>query len=187
MITNNIYSDEWYTDKETALRAIGILSPSTYAPVLCPFDSEKSEFVKILQNMGHPVYYGMTDFLDKPAGYYPAEYIVTNPPFSIKDQVIAKVYEYGIPATLILPLDVMGGVKRHALYAKHGQPEFYIPTRRIHYYDEMGQLRKGSSFHSIIATFNRDKGTQLELSTAVDKGGTPYDFVRENDTTYPHA
>jgi hypothetical protein len=65
------------------------------------------------------------------------------------------VYEYGLKAVLVLPIDALGGVKRHELYKEYGYPSVYVPSRRIAYYDEAGALRKGSSFHSVIMTFNQ--------------------------------
>ena len=54
-ITKNVYSDEWYTSQETVDIAIALLEPKTNAVILCPFDSDKSLFVKTLLAMGHEV------------------------------------------------------------------------------------------------------------------------------------
>ena len=121
-ITKNVYSDEWYTGQETVDIAIKLLNPEPNSLILCPFDSDKSLFVKTL---------------------------------SIKDKVIKKVFEYGLKTVLIMPIDALGGVKRHEMYKEYGYPSVYVPSRRIAYYDEAGQLRKGSSFHSVIMTFNQ--------------------------------
>ena len=86
--------------------------------------------------MGHEVIYGIQDFIDGPLRQ--CDYIITNPPFSIKDKVIEKVYEYAVKTVLILPIDALGGVKRHSLYKRHGYPGVYVPSRRIAYYDGGG-------------------------------------------------
>jgi hypothetical protein len=151
-ITKNVYSDEWYTSQDTVDIAIRLLEPKANAVILCPFDSDKSLFVKTLTGMGHEVIYGIQDFIDGPMRQ--CDYIITNPPFSIKDKVIKKVYEYAVKTVLILPIDALGGVKRHSLYKTHGYPSVYVPSRRIAYYDGGGRLRKGSSFHSVIMSFN---------------------------------
>jgi hypothetical protein len=152
-ITKNVYSDEWYTSQETVDIAIELLDPEPNSLILCPFDSENSLFVKTLQAMEHTVIYGIQDFID--GQFHIADYIITNPPFSIKDQIIRKVYEYGLKSVLVLPIDALGGVNRHNLYREYGYPSVYVPSRRIAYYDEAGELRKGSSFHSVIMTFNQ--------------------------------
>jgi hypothetical protein len=105
-ITKNVYSDEWYTTQKTVNLAITLLDPKPYSRILCPFDSDKSLFVQTLQNQGHEVLHGMKDFLEVD---YKCDYIVTNPPFSIKDKVIQRVFDYGVKTVLIMPIDAMGG------------------------------------------------------------------------------
>jgi hypothetical protein len=154
-ITGNTYSDEWYTDSETVWTAISILQPKQGSVILCPFDSDKSEFVKELKGRGFTVLHGMQNFLSDTK--FHCDYIMTNPPFSIKDKVIEKVYEYGVPTLLILPLDSLGGVKRTTMYQKHGKPFVVIPPRRISFYDENYVKREGSSFHSVYMVFNDNR------------------------------
>ena len=150
-ITKNVYSDEWHTSQETVNLAIELLNPKPKSIILCPFDSVRSLFVNTLRERGHVVVHGMTDFLEFS---YPCHYIITNPPFSIKDKVIQRVFDYGVKSVLIMPIDAMGGVKRHQMYQAHEYPRIYMPARRIQYFDKTGQIQKGSSFHSIIMTFN---------------------------------
>jgi hypothetical protein len=96
---------------------------------------------------------------------YHCDYIITNPPFSIKDRVIQRVYDYGVKSVLIMPIDAMGGVKRHSMYAQHGYPLIYMPARRISYFDESGAIKKGSSFHSIIMTFNHGEQSSIKWAS----------------------
>jgi hypothetical protein len=152
-ITGPIYSDEWYTCQQTVDIAIKLLDPEPNSLILCPFDSENSLFVKTLEAMEHTVIYGIDDFID--GQFRLADYIITNPPFSIKDKVIKKVYEYGLKAVLVMPLDALGGVKRHEMYKEYGYPSVYIPSRRISYIGGEGNVIKGPSFHSVIMTFNQ--------------------------------
>lgn len=158
-ITKNVYSDEWYTSQDTVNLAIGLLDPKPQSVILCPFDSDQSLFVKTLKEHGHTVLHGMTNFLE--ADYH-CDYIITNPPFSVKDKVIERVFAYGVKAVLILPIDAMGGVKRHAMYAANEYPKTYMPSRRIAYFDESGEVKKGSSFHSIIMTFNHGEQSSIQ-------------------------
>lgn len=69
MINNNItksaYSDEWYTSRATVESMLDIFPCNPQDVVLCPFDSEKSQFVKVLQERGHKVIYGIRDFLER--------------------------------------------------------------------------------------------------------------------------
>ena len=153
-ITHNNYSDEWYTDQTTVDKCLELLMPKIGSTIMCPFDSQDSLFVKTLLNKSYNVIYNINDYL---TNNYEYDYLVTNPPFSVKDLVIEKVYKDNKPTVLILPIDSLGGVKRHLLYQKYGYPNIYIPTRRINYYDKNWKKRKGSNFHSILMTFNHSE------------------------------
>jgi hypothetical protein len=155
LMASATYSDEWYTDEETVNKAIGILQPKPRSVIMCPFDSDKSLFVQILKEHGHTVLYGMSNFLE--THNYQFDYLITNPPFSLKDAVISQVYKYGKPSLLMLPLDVLGGIKRRTMYAEHGYPFFVIPARRIGYYDQNMVKRPAANFLSVYAVFNTDK------------------------------
>lgn len=68
------------------------------------------------------------DFLtmDAPRPY---DVIVTNPPFTVKDGVIARCYEIGKPWALLLPLTALEGQFRQYLYRKHGVQVLVMPKR----------------------------------------------------------
>jgi hypothetical protein len=136
---SSTYSDEWYTDQDTVDKAIRYLQIKPKSRVICPFDSDKSLFVQTLQKQGHFTMFGMTDFLH--STHY-------------EDAVMETVYQYGKPGLLMLPLDILGGVKRAALYANYGAPKVIVPTRRISYFDSNYVKRKASNFHSVYALFN---------------------------------
>lgn len=157
-ITKNVYSDEWFTDQETVDKCLKFLSPTKGSTVMCPFDSADSLFVKTLKRQNFDVIFGINDFLSNDYSY---DYLVTNPPFSIKDDVIHKIFESKKPSVLILPLDSLGGVKRHWLYRQYEYPQIYIPTRRISYYDQNWVKKKGANFHSVILKFNHNKQSEL--------------------------
>jgi hypothetical protein len=161
-ITSNNYSDEWYTDQPTVDKCLELLSPTPGSIVMCPFDSKDSLFVKTLLKKGYQVIHSITDYLTNDYEY---DYLVTNPPFSIKDSVIEKVFQSGKRAVLILPLDSLGGVKRHSLYQQYQYPHIYIPTRRVSYYDQSWKKREGSNFHSVIMTFNHNEESKVLWET----------------------
>ena len=154
-ITGNFYSDEWYTDQKTVDLCWELLDVKKEDIICCPFDSEKSLFVQKALANGNKVIYNIRDFVDSTKYEYTK--LITNPPFSIKDAVIETVYKYGKPSALILPLDSIGGVKRHSIYSEYTEPVVYIPTKRINYFDKNWIKKQGSNFHSIITLFNQNK------------------------------
>ena len=162
-LTAKAYSDEWHTTADVVNKVIELLQPKGI--ICCPFDTASSQFVKQGANHGK-VLFGMRDWLDAAYDY---DYLMTNPPFSIKNAVIERVLKSGKPSALILPLDSLGGVKRHHLFSEYGYPAIYIPTRRLSYYDEKGNRRTNANFHSIIALFNTpDKDLIFEKKLSTD-------------------
>lgn len=94
----------------------------------------KGNLVKRLLQAGHVVtssdiLHGC-DFLtaDIPPG---VEVIVTNPPYSIKNQWIERCYELGLPFALLLPLSALESKRRQAQWAKG--LEIVFPAGRIHF------------------------------------------------------
>ena len=71
------------------------------------------------------------DFLkDKPN--FDFDLIVTNPPYTLKDDFLKKCYEYSKPFALLLPLTALEGVKRNEMFRKYGI-ELLVFDRRINY------------------------------------------------------
>lgn len=59
------------------------------------------------------------DFL-KDTPKFSFDMIITNPPYSQKDQFLEKCYSYKKPFALLLPLTALEGVKRGQLFRKYG-------------------------------------------------------------------
>lgn len=157
-ITSHLKTDEWYSPKSIVELMYNLLNPKANSSIICPFDTDKSNFVKIGMEQGYKVQYGMTDWLEADYDY---DYLITNPPFSIKDQVIEKCLKSSKPSALVLPIDAMGGKRRHELYRQYGYPTIYVPSRRINYISIDGLQTKANHFHSIILIFNDPLGSRL--------------------------
>jgi hypothetical protein len=97
----------------------------------------KGNLVGALKEAGYPVvasdlYVGETraDFLiDGPPNF---DCVVTNPPFSLKDEFLARCYLLGKPFALLLPITALGGVRRQTMYRKHGLQVLML-GRRVHF------------------------------------------------------
>ena len=106
-LITGLKSDEWYTPLETVKTMLEIFPPPKGARVLLPFDTEKSNFTKVITQDYDPfAIYGITDFL---TNQYEFDYLITNPPYSNKDKIIARCIETGKPCVLVLPIDTLGG------------------------------------------------------------------------------
>lgn len=100
-------SDEWYTPIETVKTMLNVFPPKAGDKILLPFDTDKSNFTKIVTRDYDPLaVYGINDFLTKD---YEFDYLITNPPYSNKDEIIARCIETGRPCALVLPIDALGG------------------------------------------------------------------------------
>ena len=157
-VTKNVKSDEWYTPIDAVTKCFELLNLDISTSIMCPYDDEKSNFVKYARNLGHKVIFGVTDYLECDYDY---DAVITNPPFSIKDKVIERVLKSGKPSALLMPIDSLGGVARRKMFYNYGYPSIYVPMKRINYVDGTGLSRKAANFHSIIMLLNRDAAPQL--------------------------
>jgi hypothetical protein len=85
-----------------------------------------------------------SDFFDTqlPNG---ADFIVTNPPYKLKDKFLQRCYDLGVPFALLLPITALGGMKRSKMFRDYGV-EILVPDTRINFiYPNAG---KSSWFHS---------------------------------------
>lgn len=85
------------------------------------------------------------NFLTQTLGEHAFDIIITNPPFSKKDQFLKRCYWTGKPFALLLPLTALGAQQRVDLYNKNGI-QVIIPNRRINYIVPSG--KKSNWFHS---------------------------------------
>ena len=153
-------TDEWYTDEATARKCFELLEAPIGSRVLLPFDTQKSVFVQIANELGLKPIYGITDFID--GGEYECDFICTNPPFSLKNRVIERCFEYGKKSVLVMPLDVIGGLTRRKIYQKYELPKVWLPAGRISYFDENWTKRPSSNFHSVLLILNHRQMPSLD-------------------------
>ena len=99
--------DEYYTPSILVKPILEYMKPNSI--VWCPFDTKDSEFVILLNEAGHKVIYshiwlGQDFFLYEPENY---DYIISNPPFTRKLEVLERLYELGKPFAMILGLPIL--------------------------------------------------------------------------------
>ena len=99
--------DEYYTPRILVEPIIEYIKPNS--TVWCPFDTEDSEFVLCLKENNINVVYSHIwddkDFFEyEPESY---DYIISNPPFSIKLKVLERLYKLNKPFAMILGLPIL--------------------------------------------------------------------------------
>ena len=150
----NKESDEYYTPKEAVIPIIKYLKKEMV--VWCPFDTEDSEYVKCIQANGNKVIFSHIDNGENFFSFEPKErydVIISNPPFSLKDDILKRLDKLNKPFAILLPLPTLQGQKRFE-YLKGC--EALIFDKRINFYNdkEHKTMVKGVAFASIYICKN---------------------------------
>lgn len=141
-------SDECYTPKYAVLPVLEFIKKEWI--VWCPFDTPQSQFVKVIQGNGNPV---ISSHLEQGKDFFqyePKKYdiIISNPPYSIKDQVIERCYQLNKKFMLLMPLPSLQGKFRYNFFVKG--VELIVFDGRICYFKAgySNSLQMGNSFAS---------------------------------------
>ena len=142
-------SDEVYTPDYAVKPILKYLKPNS--TIWCPFDTEDSEYVKIFKEAGYKVIYSHIDNGQNFFEFEPKEdydVIISNPPFSIKDNILQRLTELKKPYAMLMPLPALQGQKRFK-YLKGSQALIF--DKRINYFKDYKtkEIQKGVSFASI--------------------------------------
>ena len=138
-------TDEWYTP-ESAITPIIQHLPSG-SIIWCPFDKEESNFVKVLRENGYTVESSHIDNKDEDFfNYEPFEWdiIVSNPPYSIRNDILKRVFSFGKPFALLMNTNgLFDSQVRWDLFSKNDFSLFYLKGR-VNYMKEYGKVEKSS-------------------------------------------
>lgn len=92
-------SDEWYTPVEAVHAIESFVKP--FYKVWCPFDTEDSQFVKILGGTHQVIYSHIKTGQDFFETKIDCDVIVSNPPFSKRNEVYERLFELGKPFAMV--------------------------------------------------------------------------------------
>lgn len=130
-------NDEFYTPEYAVEPILKYLNPNSN--ILCPFDTADSNYVKILRDQGHSVTYKHIlkgeDFfkMDRPEGY---DYIISNPPYSKKTEVLEKLFNWKIPFAMLLGVaGIFESKTRFSLFRDNEFEVMYF-NKRISYFKD---------------------------------------------------
>lgn len=119
----------------------------------CCLGTDKSNFVKYCCNNNIECKYNIRDFMTND---YECDWIISNPPYSNKDEIIERCIDIGKPTILLLPIESLGGLRRHKAY-RRTKLNIYIPERRIAFISKSGDMSKSAAHHSIYLGLNFDE------------------------------
>ncbi len=117
------------------------------AVIWCPFDLQKSNYVKVFAAAGYEVLYSHIDTGENFFFYEPDEpydIIISNPPFSIKDDILRRLEEIGKPYAILLPLPSWQGQSRFE-YLKNSESIHF--NKRVKFLKD-GEVKTSPAFAS---------------------------------------
>lgn len=127
-------NDEYYTPDYAVRPLIKYLKPNS--TVWCPFDTEESEYVKVLSKEGfnviHTHIFNGEDFfeIDVPE----CDYIISNPPYSLKGMVFDKLYKIGKPFAMLVNFQGLFDHKDRFELFKSNRVELLYLSPRVNYF-----------------------------------------------------
>lgn len=128
-------NDEFYTPEYAITPLLKYLSPNSN--IWCPFDTAQSNFVKLLTANGHKVYNShINDNRDFFSANVPEhiDYIISNPPYSLKTKVFDRLFDIGIPfAMLVGVVGIFESQERFSMFKNHSFEIMYF-NKRISYF-----------------------------------------------------
>lgn len=141
-------SDEYYTPSNAITPLVKYVSKENI--IWCPFDKENSKYVQIFLRNGNRVIFSHIDSGKNFFYYSPDKYdiIISNPPFSCKDDILKRLEELQKPYAMLFPLPTLQGQKRFP-YLQGKQALIF--DKRVNFYQDEGYTKivKGVSFASI--------------------------------------
>ena len=98
----NSHNDEFYTPLYAIKPILEFIPPSV--KVWCPFDTEQSLFVKELSKTNEVVYSSLLNGQNFFETEVPenTKYIISNPPYSLKTEVLERLFKFDIPFAMLL-------------------------------------------------------------------------------------
>lgn len=108
MYRNMNKQDEYYTPARGVEPILKYLKPNS--TIWAPFDKEWSQFVQVLSAAGHKVIFTHLDTGQDFLTYEPDfeyDYIISNPPYSIKNEIMIKLFELNKPFAMLIGVQAL--------------------------------------------------------------------------------
>lgn len=137
-------SDEWYTPYYAVEPIIKYLKPKS--TIWCPFDLPQSNYVKCLKENGFKVIHSHIDegkdfFIEEVPE---CDYIVSNPPYSRKDDVLERLIEINKPFAMLFNVSGLFDSKRRFELLSANPIEVLYIYPRIDFFNFDGRGEKSS-------------------------------------------
>lgn len=144
-----IKQDEYYTP-DYAVTPILEYIPKNKT-VWCPFDTIESNYVKILKENGYNVVFSHIDdgscFFET---FKECDYIISNPPYSKKNEVLKRLFELKKPFAMLLGATELWGTEKRFKMFSENNIEIMFFDKRVCFLKNYNDKPKGSSPFSSV-------------------------------------
>lgn len=132
-------NDELYTPDEAILPILKYLDHTKIYWECTDFGN--SNITRVLKEKKFNVIHTNKNEIDflKDTPNFEFDVIITNPPYSLKNEFLKKCYEYNKPFALLLPLTALEGKERGKLYKSKGI-EVIVLDKRINFMKEKNNV-----------------------------------------------
>ena len=146
-------SDECLTPRYVVKPIIKYLKNKNYKKIWCPFDQSHSLYVDELKKNGFTV---INTHIKDGSNFFNVDYktidfdcIVSNPPFSLKDKVLERLYKINKPFAILLPQNSLQSISRTKLFIENGLEYLGFDKRACFYTNnELKEIKFGNHFAS---------------------------------------
>lgn len=153
-------NDEFYTPEYAIEPLLKYLKPNSR--ILCPFDTENSNFVKLFEKEGHKVSYSHIEYGMNFFEYYSKEdalqfdYIISNPPYSLKAEVFEKLFSLEVPFAMLVGIVGLFESKKRFYLFKGNKFEIMYFDKRVSYFKNYEDQKPSLNppFSSVYITSN---------------------------------
>jgi hypothetical protein len=136
-------NDEFYTPAYAVKPIIKYLKAKNFKVVWCPFDTKDSLFVKLLKKEGFTVVHS---HIENNENFFEmivpnCDCIVSNPPYSIKGEVLQYLFELKIPfAMLVGVVGLFESEKRFTMFESNNFEVLYL-NKRVAYFKDFKEQK----------------------------------------------
>lgn len=139
----NSGNDEFYTPLYAIKPIAKYLKPNS--KIWCPFDTKESFFVKYLRECHHQVIDTHIDngenFFELVKGEVDCDYVISNPPYSKKTEVLDALFKLGKPfAMLVGAVGLFESRKRFEMFRDNDFEIMYF-NKRISYFKDYAEQK----------------------------------------------
>lgn len=138
----NSKNDEFYTPKYAVIPIIKYLKQRKFKKIWCPFDTKNSWFVKKLKKFFDVGF----SHIDVNENFFEIDIpdcdcIVSNPPYSIKGEILERLFEIGKPfAMLVGVVGLFESEKRFSMFENNDFEILYFNRRVAYFKDYSDQI-----------------------------------------------